>query len=417
MANILLHTLVFPPDGNSNAFIFGDIALELQKHGHKVTVISTTPHYSILQDALDKQPFTNGEKDWYKKSNFHGIECYHIVVPDEKGSMIQRLKTYIRFHRCALKLSKIIGSKVDAVIAQSPPLSIGIISSLMAKTKKAKSVYIVQDLFPDGSIAQGKIKNKLIIKILRAVEKSVYKRNDVIVAISKGIKGHLKQRIPKNTLLRLIPNFVDTDIYYPMSKVNSLSLELKTNKKFVISYVGNIGNAQDLSPVLYCAKQLKSLDILFIIAGSGIKKDYYESQAKREKLNNIKFIGYQKREVTPLINALSDVSLVMLAPHIKDYSFPSKIYTLMGMAKPIVLMCSSGCSATEFVSRTKSGWVVKNGHNEKFTALIQKLYSNPEILNEAGSNSLKTVEKRYTKEFVGKEYNELIKELCQKQIE
>lgn len=412
MANILLHTLLFPPDGNANAYIFADIALELQKYGHTVKVVTTTPHYSILHESLEEQPFTDGDKQWYKKSNFKGIECYHIVVQPKKGSIKQRLITYINFHRYAMKLTKDKNIKADVIIAQSPPLSIGIINALIAKNKNAKSVYVVQDLFPDGPITQGKIKNKLIIKILRIIERRVYLRNDAIIAISDGIKSHLENRVASNKLLRTIPNFVDMDIYHPMIKENFIADKFNIKSKFVISYVGNIGNAHDLSPILYCANKLKDLDIEFVIVGSGIKKDYYETKVKEENLQNVKFLGYQRRQDTPFINALSDICLVMLAPHVKGFSFPSKIYTLMAMAKPIIVMCSAECSAAEFITITKSGWSVECGHCEEFTALVKELYYDRDKLSLFGNNSLKAVKSGYTKECVGRKYDELIKELC-----
>lgn len=413
MADILLHTLLFSPDGNSNAYIFADIALELQKLGHNVTVISTTPHYSVLQENIDKQPFSDGGKKWYKQSDFHGIPCYHIIVPSEKGSMKKRIMTYVKFHWYALKLSKGKDIKADVVITQSPPLSIGIINSMIANKKKAKAVYVVQDLFPDGPITQGKIKNKLVIRILRAIEKSVYKRNDSIIAISDGIRGHLEKRVPRDKILRTIPNFADTDIYHPMPRENKLSDKYDIKDKFVVSYVGNIGNAHDLSPILHCARELKELNIEFIIAGNGIKKDYFEAKAKEEGLDNVKFIGYQKREDTPYINAFSDICLVMLAPHVKGFSFPSKIYTLMAMGKPIIVMCSSESNAADFITGTKSGWAVESGDYTGFTSLVKELYYDKTLLNQFGENSLKTVNNGYTKESVGRQYDQLIKELCQ----
>jgi colanic acid biosynthesis glycosyl transferase WcaI len=411
MAHILLHTLLFPPEGNSNAYIFADIALELQKYGHKITVITTTPHYSILKENLDRQPFFDSEKRWYKKSNFYGIECYHIVVPPKKGSIKDRLMTYIRFHLGVINLSKNESIKADVIISQSPPLSIGVVNAILAKKKNAKSVYIVQDLFPDGPIAQGKIKNKFIIKSLRLIENYVYKHNDVIIAISDGIREYLKDRVPSNKLLLTVPNFVNTDIYHPMSRDNYLAERFDVKDKFIISYVGNIGNAHDLSPILYCAKELKNLDIEFIITGNGIKKDYYELKAKENGLDNVRFTGYIKREDTPMINAFSDICLVMLAPHVRGYSFPSKIYTIMGMEKPIILMCSEECDVARFIIKSKSGWAVKAGDCTKFTSLIKKLYNNRDLLNQFGSNSLKTVQTRYTKEYVGRQYDQIIKKL------
>lgn len=410
MAKVLLHTLLFPPDGNSNAYIFGDLALELQKRGHEVSVITTTPHYSVLQENLDSQPFTDGEKRWFKISRFNNMRCYHIVVPSEKGGMINRLKTYLKFHFYTLKLTNSLAA--DVVIAQSPPLSIGIINALIGKKLKAKSVYVVQDLFPDGPITQGKIKNRLLISLLRTIEKSVYKHNDAMVAISDGIKNHLIERIPNHKVLRMIPNFVDTDIYHPLPKDNPLVEKFGVAGKFVVSYVGNIGNAHDLSPILYCAKELADLDIVFIIAGSGINKDYYENKAKQQNLNNVRFIGYQKREDTPYINAFSDICLVMLAPHVKGFSFPSKIYTLMGMAKPVIVMCSSDCDAADFIIKNNAGWAVESNSYEGFTSLIKELYQDRGKVAQVGNKSLELIENGYTKNSVGNQYDQLIRELC-----
>lgn len=412
MANILLHTLLFAPDGNSNAYIFSDIALELQKRGHKVTVITTTPHYSVLQENINRQPFRNGEKAWYKRSEYNGIPCYHIEVPSEKGGLKNRLTAYIKFHWHAFRLAKYGNIIADVVIAQSPPLSIGLVSAMMAKKKKSKAVYVIQDLFPDGLITQGKIKNKFIIKALRILEKTVYKRSDVVIAISDGIKEHLRGRIPAGKILKVIPNFVDTDIYHPLPRENEIAERFNVKDKFVVSYVGNIGNAQDLSPILFCAKELKDLNIEFIIAGSGIRREYFENEAVEQQLDNVKFVGYQKREDTPYINALSDVCLVLLAPHIKSFSFPSKIYTLMAMAKPIIAVCSSESNVAQFINETKSGWAVESGHNEEFTMLVKELYHNRELLEQYSSNSLKAVEDGYTKEAVGMQYDKLIKEIC-----
>src|SRR5262249_15548781 len=45
MSIILIHTLVFPPDSVSTAYLMGDLASELKKRGHEVKVLTATPHY------------------------------------------------------------------------------------------------------------------------------------------------------------------------------------------------------------------------------------------------------------------------------------------------------------------------------------------------------------------------------------
>ena len=53
---ILIHTLIFSPDGVSTAYLYNDIALRFQKEGYEVVVLSTTPHFNVVKEQLGKQP-------------------------------------------------------------------------------------------------------------------------------------------------------------------------------------------------------------------------------------------------------------------------------------------------------------------------------------------------------------------------
>ena len=411
MAKVIIHSLLFSPDATANSYIISDLALELQRYGHEVNVITTTPHYGVLKENLDSQPLINGKKSWYKLSDFHGIKCCHVVVPREKGNMIQRVKTYLRFHYFALKIPRIEKMKADVVITESPPLSIGIINGILSKRLDAKSIYIVQDLFPDGPIVQGKIKNPIVISILRFLEKCVYKNNDCVVSISEGIRKIINDRVPADTKQAIIQNFVDTNIYQPTQPNEEYIEQYNLRGKFVISYVGNIGNAHDLSPIIACADQLKNANIVFLIAGNGIKLEYYKEIVKQKKLDNVIFLGYVKREETVKINSVSDLCLVMLADHIRGTSFPSKIYTIMGMGKPVLIVCSDQCDAGQYVIDNCFGWWVKSGDNSMFCETISNLMENRERLASFGENAYQVVMMNNTKEIVGKLYNKLIEEL------
>lgn len=411
MAKILMHSLLFAPDATANSYIFSDIASQLQRNGHEISVITTTPHYGVLQENLDKQPLLQGKRKWYKVSDFHGIKCFHVVVPTEKGGMIQRLKTFIKFHYCALKLPKVENILADIVLTESPPLTIGIINGWIAKKLHAKGIYVVQDLFPDGPIVQGKIHNPVIISILRYLEKKVYRLNDCTVAISDGIKNNLENRVPANKMLVRIPNFVDTDIYHPSEKDTAFLSQYNLKDKFVVSYVGNIGNAHDLSPIFECAERMRNEPIEFLIAGNGIKESYYRSIAEEKSLGNVHFLGYVQREETVKINSISDIGLVMLAEHVKGTSFPSKIYTIMGSGKPVLICCSQECDAMEYVEHNRIGWGITCGDVEAFFVLIKRLMNAPSEIEERGKNALSLVRQENTKEAVGKAYNRLIKQL------
>ena len=53
---ILIHSLIFSPDGVSTAYLYNDIALKFQENGYEVLVLTTTPHYNVVESQLAAQP-------------------------------------------------------------------------------------------------------------------------------------------------------------------------------------------------------------------------------------------------------------------------------------------------------------------------------------------------------------------------
>ncbi len=90
MANILILTLVFPPDSVSTAQIMGELAKDLQENGHKVTVLTTTPHYNRDMEAELRQPLHPYWGSILRKSNHAGIEVYHAFMPRKGNSVFLR---------------------------------------------------------------------------------------------------------------------------------------------------------------------------------------------------------------------------------------------------------------------------------------------------------------------------------------
>lgn len=415
MAKILIHTLVYPPDAITNAYILSDLARELKtKYGHELRVLTTTPHYNLVDADLNRQPLVPARGNWLLKSELDGIDSLHIRVPSVKGGVGTRLKTAFRFHTLGLLAMLLDRWKCDVVISQSPPLSIGLVGSWIARICGAKSVYIVQDIFPDGLIRQGRIKNRLLIALLRGLEKWVYRSNHAVCGISEGFARTLRPRVPNHRLLEVIPNFVNTGLYRVLPRINDYARERGLDKRFVVSYVGNIGNAQDFDGVFEAARTCAGLPISFLMVGDGIKKNRLEAEARRDGLANLEFWGYQPRESTPWINASSDLTLILLAPHVGSHGFPSKVFTLMASGKPIVLVGDPESDIAQLVCQSGAGWVVPCGDNKGFAELIQRLYNTRETLPQTGQLGWQAVQERFTVESVARQYHNLILRLVSK---
>jgi glycosyltransferase involved in cell wall biosynthesis len=288
---VLIHSIVFSPDGVSTAYLYNDIALGLVKNGFEVVVLTSTPHYTIVDSELLKQPIAKKLFGLYGLSDFNGIKVYHIPLKKHKSTIL-RLFAFVYWHFFSF-LFGLTFRNLSFILSPSPPLSIGFVSLLIAKLKGAKSVYNVQEIYPDLLINQGNLKSPIIINLLKFFEKFIYNHSAAVATIDEVFYSTLLSRFSDISKLKIIPNFVDTDLYKPLKQ----KLELPSvfgidNKKTKILYAGNIGFFQDWEPVLFAAKELLKDNVEFWIIGEGVRKEYLLKRVEEEKLNNVKILPY-----------------------------------------------------------------------------------------------------------------------------
>jgi len=87
LKKVLIHSIVFSPDCVSTAYLYNDIALGLLDNGFDVVVLTTTPHYNLLDSELIKQPLFKKIFGIYYISNFKGIKVYHIPLKKHKSTL------------------------------------------------------------------------------------------------------------------------------------------------------------------------------------------------------------------------------------------------------------------------------------------------------------------------------------------
>lgn len=203
---ILIHTLIFSPDGVSTAYLYNDIALRFQKEGYEVVVLSTTPHFNVVKEQLGKQPLKWKIPGIYKESNFHGIRVLH--VPQKKfKSTVLRILGFVYWHIISFILGLCI-RKVDVIVSPSPPLSIGMVNLILSWLKGCKVIYNVQEIYPDIL----KKKTGPIIAFLKKVERCIYNKSAAITTIDDVFYNTIVSRFEDPSKLHIIPNFVDTNL-------------------------------------------------------------------------------------------------------------------------------------------------------------------------------------------------------------
>lgn len=333
---ILIHSIVFSPDGVSTAYLYNDIAIGFKNKGYDVVVLTTTPHYNIVIEDSAKQPLSPKLMGLFYESNFNGIRVIHVPLKKYKSTFL-RIISFVYWHLFSFIIGLSI-NKIDFILSPSPPLSIGFISILIAKIKKAKIVYNVQEIYPDLLINQGGLKSKPIIRILKSLEKFVYNNSNAVITIDQQFFNQIKDRFKSIQKLNIIPNFVDTELYKPETKGTLPKVFTNDKSKLKLLYAGNIGFFQDWEPVFYAAKKLLNTNIEFWIIGEGVRKEYLMNRVKEEKLSNIKILPYQNRNLMPAINSFADIHFISISKEMEQEGFPSKVYTIMACAKPMIIL-------------------------------------------------------------------------------
>lgn len=407
---VLIHSLVFSPDGVSTAYLYNDIALGLVENGFDVVVLTTTPHYNLIESELVKQPIEKKLFGLYYLSDFKGIQVYHIPLKKYKNTG-KRLISFFYWHILSLFIGFSI-KKINFVLSPSPPLSIGFISLLIAKFKGAKSVYNVQEIYPDLLINQGNVKSSIIINLLKKFEKFIYKHSAAVTTIDEVFYAKISSRFSDISKLKIIPNFVDTDLYKPLNYKQDLpSVFGSDNGKIKILYAGNIGFFQDWAPILFAARELLEENIEFWIIGEGVQKEYLEIEIQKQNLSNVRIFPYQNRELIPVINNYVDIHFIAINPLMEQEGFPSKVYTIMACAKPIIVVTGEKTPLYNFLENKNCSLLITNDRNSGFTEAIRKLANDKALREKLGNNGYELIVNKYSKRVILSKYADLFKAL------
>ena len=407
---ILIHSIVFSPDGVSTAYLYNDIVLGFKDAGYEVVVLTTTPHYNLIETALQKQPLNRKLFGLFYESDFDGIRVIHVPLKKYK-STINRLLSFIYWHFLSLIIGLSI-KKVDFILSPSPPLSIGLISILIAKKNRAKFIYNVQEIYPDLLIKNGALKSNIIIKSLKWLEKYVYNQASAVITIDQKFYDQIVDRFNEKDKLKIVPNFVDTELYKPISKEIELPNPFKKDlHKVRLLYAGNIGFYQDWEPILFAAKKLRDTNIEFWIIGEGVKKEYLIKEVEKHNFTNIKILPYQDRELMPLINSFADIHFISISKDMEQEGFPSKVYTIMACSKPMIVITGENTPLFNFLKPLNCSILISNNRNEDFVHSITELANNEIKKQELAQNGYDIIQQYYTKEKVVAQYLNLFENL------
>ncbi|MCJ7581979.1 MAG: glycosyltransferase family 4 protein [Candidatus Aminicenantes bacterium] len=385
-----IHTMYYLPEFGSAPILMNELASFLSSKGYDIEVVTTIPrppHHKDFRGLIYQKESDNGFSIKRFRTNF---TVHHI------GRLIA-WSIYTGFSILNLLTVK----KGDVLFLRLPPLQLGVTGFFAKKLRGAKVLLSVQDIHPDLSIESGLLKKPWAIKLAKSFEKWIYRNSDEIIVISEGFRQNLEEKDVNPAKIKVIPNWVDTDVLQPHPKDNRLSQKLSLNKKFVVMYSGTISLSSYLSleKVLEAASVLKNeVGLSFFIVGEGLKKPDLVQKAKTLELDNVIFLPFQPYEDLPNLLAASDILLVPLDKEKTQLSVPSKLYNYIAAGRPILGLTDSTSEVARIINEAKCGLSAEPDDINMIVKHILDMKNSPEDCERFGQNA-----RQYCLEFYSKD--------------
>ena len=385
---VLLVTQYFYPEN----FKSNDIAIELTKKGHEVTVLTGLPNYPEGKIYNNYGFFKN------TRENFQGVDIIRTwLVPRGKGGGIRLFLNYFSwaFFASIRALTLSFQQKFDVVLVHEPsPITQGFPAIVVSKIQKIPLHFWVLDLWPESLTSAGGVNNKMVLSLFEKMVKYIYNNSNKILISSKGFKESILAKGNYAHKLVYFPNWAEDSILkgnadYPIPELP---------KGFKIIFAGNIGMAQDVMSIVKAALILKDqLDIHFIFLGDGRSKPQLEQYVDENNLNQtVHFLGRFPLEAMKTFFTKADVLLVSLKDGlIFNLTVPAKLQAYMCTKTPILGMLNGEGAA--IINEANCGFSANAGDSEGLAKEIIKLYEmSNEERNVLGLNGFEYFEKNFT---------------------
>jgi len=311
-----------------------------------------------------------------------GIHIYRHPLPQAKGKLGYLLEyTSALFWEFFLSLKIYLKHRFHVIHGCNPPDLIFLVA-LPFKLLGVKYVFDHHDLCPELYEAKFEKKGKFY-KLLLLAEKLTFKVADYIISTNESYKKIAIQRGKvhpnKVYVVRSAPDLSKFNI-----QLDNYNTEIyKKGSKYLIGYVGVIGEQEGLDLLMHVAKLLKDKESLrFAIIGEGPAWEKVKLLAKKLEVDDIvDFYGRVSDEELVKILSSCDVCVNPDKPcKMNELSTMNKIMEYMALKKPIVQF---DLKEGRF-SAQKASLYAKKGDTKDFAEKILTLLQNEKLRKKMG---------------------------------
>jgi len=393
---ILIHGINFHPEPVGTGKYTGEMATWLAARGHEVRVVTAPPHnpqwrvppgyrawrYDWQQLPLPARPEPMLGAPLPSQTKKMEICRCPIWVPKSPNG----LKRLLHLASFALSSLPVMLWQTrwhpDLVLAIEPTFFCAPQALLAARWSGARAWLHVQDFEVDAAFELGDISSQHLRSWALAIEQRLLSAFDRVSTISGRMMDRLVQKRVDSARCLLFPNWVDTNLIYPLRCPSPLRRQLGIPEDAIVAlYSGSMGKKQGLDLLVDVARQLSHRSNLrFVFCGEGSYRQTLFEKAK--DLPNITLLPVQRSErLNDLLN-LADIHLLSQRADAADLVMPSKLTGMLASGRPVLATADHGTQLARAVRGL--GIVVPPGNLDAFVSAILDLAADKDLRLKLG---------------------------------
>ncbi|NVO60948.1 glycosyltransferase [Photobacterium damselae] len=291
------------------------------------------------------------------------------------------------------------------IIPSTPPVLLVFFLSLVKRIKKNKIelIYHVQDVHPEAMLYSKNKINRLLFDLLIALDTFSIKAVDKVIVLSNDMKKVLSKRVDRKKIY-----ICNNPIHSTLAKSTNHDFfkEYDGYIKFIFS--GNVGNFQNLLPLVKAFNAVEDINVKFFILGDGDDMPTIREYLNDNNNGNIILLGKVSSQEADRIVSLADVGVVSLSPGMLGVAFPSKVLAYMSLGLPILGFFDDCSELSKFLYMHNVGCSQGSEDESVLISTINNMVNN---INKYDSDNIKELAKRnFNERLVSTEFYKIIHE-------
>jgi glycosyltransferase involved in cell wall biosynthesis len=367
-----------------------EFARRFASHGHDVTIVTAAQGDEPPRRVVD------------------GVEVlavragYADYVGATKVGYGRRALALARF-AAAATLTVLRLPRPDVVYATSPPLTMALPALVAARRHRAPLVFEVRDLWPEAPIQMGALANPLARRAARALERRVYRSAAHVIALSPGMRAGVIAAGTPPEKVTLVPNASDLELFSPALDGSAERERLGVGDRFLCSYFGTMGEANDLTQVIEAAALLERRGgngVVFVLLGDGKRRAQLEELAQRRGTRSVLFVDpVPDKSSVARLAAASDACLTIFkdVPILYTCS-PNKLFDTFAAGRAAIVNTPGWLQ--RLVEDNEAGLYARHGDPADLAAKVARLRDDPALARRLGANGRRLAEREFSRDLL-----------------